>query len=155
MTVAGGTVDSEFDAAKELVETTIRKFGIDPAATRAPSKSDSQAAWTLKRGSASVLVTVTYQESEDVTYLRVVSPVVTLPSDPANQAALVRRVLELNAGGLANAAFGLVGDRIVAVSERPAAGLGAEEVEQIVRHLAAVADTFDDRFEKEFGATKA
>jgi anti-sigma factor RsiW len=100
-------------------------------------------------------VTVTYQESEDVTYLRVVSPVVTLPTDAENQAALVRRVLELNAGGLANAAFGLVGDRVVAVSERPTAGLGAEEVEQTVRHLAAVADTFDDRFEKEFGATKA
>jgi hypothetical protein len=41
------------------------------------------------------------------------------------------------------------------VSERTAAGLGAEEVEQTVRHLAAVADSFDDRFEKEFGATKA
>lgn len=148
-------MDSEFDAAKELVETTIRKLGLDPVTTRAPSKSDSQVGWTLKRGSASVLVTVTYQENEDVTYLRVVSPVVTLPSNAANQAALIRRVLELNAGGLANAAFGLMGDRIVAVSERPASGLGAEEVEQTIRHLAAVADTFDDRFEKEFGATKA
>jgi type III secretion system-like peptide-binding chaperone len=148
-------VDSEFDAAKVLVETTIRKFGLDPAATRAPSKSETQVGWTLKRGSASVLVTVTYQENEDVTYLRVVSPVVTLPTDAANQAALLRRLLELNAGGLANAAFGLMADRVVAVSERPASGLGAEEVEQTIRHLAAVADTFDDRFEKEFGATKA
>jgi hypothetical protein len=148
-------VDTEFEAAKELVEATIRKFGLDPATTRGRSPSENQAVWTLKRGSASVLVTVTYQENEDVTYLRVVSPVVTLPTDAANQAALIRRVLELNAGGLANAAFGLVGDRVVAVSERPAAGLGAEEVEQTVRHLAAVADTFDDRFEKEFGATKA
>ncbi|HXX69669.1 MAG TPA: YbjN domain-containing protein [Polyangiaceae bacterium] len=148
-------MDSEFDAAKALVEAIIRKFGIDPALARAPSKSDSQVVWTLKRGSASVVVTVTHQENEDVTYLRVVSPVVRLPSDPANQAALIRRVLELNAGGLANAAFGLLGDRIVAVSERPASGLGAEEVEQIIRHLSAVADTFDDRFEKEFGATKA
>jgi hypothetical protein len=148
-------VDSDFEQAKELVETTIRKIGLDPAATRAPCASDAQAAWTLKRGSASVLVTVTYQESEDVTYLRVVSPVVTLPADATNQVALMRRVLELNAAGLANAAFGLMGDRVVAVSERPAADLDAGEVEQSVRHLAAVADTFDDRFAKEFGATKA
>jgi hypothetical protein len=102
-----------------------------------------------------VLVTVTKHDDENVTYLRVASPVVTLPGDAAKQAALCRRVLELNAAGLANAAFGLVGDRIVAVSERPVAGLGAEEVEQSVRHLAAVADTFDDRLAKEFGATKA
>ena len=148
-------MDTEFEAAKELVEATIRKLGLDPTTTRGRSASDSQAVWTLKRGSASVLLTVTFQESEDVTYLRVVSPVVTLPTHAGNQAALIRRVLELNAGGLANAAFGLVGDRVVAVSERTAAGLGAEEVEQTVRHLAAVADTFDDRFEKEFGATKA
>jgi hypothetical protein len=67
----------------------------------------------------------------------------------------MRKVLELNASGLVNAAFGLMGDRVVAVSERPAAGLDAGEVEQIVKHLSAVADTFDDRLAKEFGAIKA
>jgi hypothetical protein len=148
-------VDTDFDNAKQLVEATIKKLGLDPATTRAANATDSQTAWTLKRGSASVLVTVTHHEDEDVTYLRVASPVVTLPADKAQQGPLFRRLLELNAGGLANAAFGLVGDRVVAVSERPAAGLGPEEVEQTVRHLAAVADTFDDRLAKEFGALKA
>ena len=148
-------MNTDFETAKELVEATIRKFGLDPAITRAPSPSETQAAWTLKRGSASVLVTVTHHEHEDACYLRVVSPVVSLPADPSSQVALFRRLLELNTAGLANAAFGLLGERVVVVSERPAAGLGAEEVEQIVRHLAAVADTFDDRLEKEFGAAKA
>jgi hypothetical protein len=148
-------VNTDFEKAKELVEATIRKIGLDPAVCRAPAVGDAQAGWTLKRGSAPVLVTVTHHEHEDVSYLRVVSPVVTLPAEAGNQVALFRRVLELNAGGLANAAFGLVGDRVVVVSERPAAGLDAGEVEQIVRHLAAVADTFDDRLEKEFGASKA
>jgi hypothetical protein len=149
-------VQSEFEKAKELVEATIRKLGLDPAAMRHPGapSNDTQAAWTLKRGSASVLVTVTHHEDEDETYLRVASPVVSLPSDPKNHAALFRRLLELNAAGLANAAFGIVGDRVVTVSERPVGGLGPEEVEQIVRHLAAVADTFDDRLAKEFGAPK-
>ena len=148
-------MEPDFENAKELVETTIRKIGLDPAATRAPSASDAQAAWALKRGSASVLVTVSYHDDEETSYLRVVSPVVTLPVGGANQPALMRRLLELNAGGLANAAFGLMGDRVVAVSERPTADLSSAEVEQIIKHLAAVADTFDDRFEKEFGATKA
>jgi hypothetical protein len=148
-------VNTDFEKAKELVEATIQKLGLDPTVCRTQAVNDAQAGWTLKRGSASVLVTVTHHEHEDVSYLRVVSPVVTLPAEPSNQVALFRRVLELNAGGLANAAFGLVGDRVVAVSERPAADLDASEVEQIVRHLAAVADTFDDRLEKEFGASKA
>ena len=148
------TVDTDFENAKKLVEDTITKLGLDPATTRAPA-TESQAAWTLKRGSASVLVTITRHEDQDETFLRVASPVVTVPVDKAQHGALFRRLLEINAGGLANAAFGLVGDRVVVVSERPVDGLGKEEVEQTVRHLAAVADTFDDRLEKEFGATKA
>ena len=148
-------MSTEFDKAKQLVEDTIKKLGLDPTSTRAEVPGASQAAWTLKRGSASVLVTVTHHEDQDETFLRIASPVVKLPADKSKHEALFRRLLEINAGGLANAAFGLSGDRIVAVSERPAEGLGAEEVDQSIRHLAAVADTFDDRLEKEFGATKA
>jgi hypothetical protein len=151
----GLAVENDFENAKKLVETTIRKIGLDPVATRAQAVGDGQAAWTLKRGSASVLVTVTQREDEDTTYLRIASPVVTLPANKAAHDALFRRLLELNAGGLANAAFGVTGDRVVVVCERPAADLDEGEVEQMVRHTAAVADTFDDRLEKEFGATKA
>ena len=147
-------MDTDFENAKKLVEETIKKLGLDPVGCRAPS-TEAQAAWTLKRGSASVLVTVTHHQDEDETYLRVASPVVTVPADKTKHGALFRHLLELNAGGLANAAFGLVGDRVVAVSERPTEGLGPAEVEQTVKHLAAVADTFDDRLEKEFGASKA
>jgi hypothetical protein len=152
-------VEDDFENAKSLVLATIRKLGVDPATAEVPSGAGApggaSAAWTLKRGSASVLVTVTRHDEEKTTYLRVASPVVTLPADPSVHPALFRRLLEMNGAGLANAAFGLIGDRVVAVSERPAEGLGAEEVEQAVRHLAAVADTFDDRLAKEFGAIKA
>jgi hypothetical protein len=144
----------DFENAKSLVEATIAKLGVDPATTRVPAGPQA-AAWTLKRGSASVLVTVTRHDDENATYLRVASPVVTLPADPSVHTALFRKLLEMNGAGLANAAFGLVGDRVVAVSERPAEGLGPEEVEQAIRHLAAVADTFDDRLARDFGAIKA
>ena len=147
-------METDFENARKLVEATIRKLGLDPTATCAHDREE-QVAWTLKRGSASVLVTVTRRDDEDSTYLRVAAPVVTLPTDPAKHPPLFRHLLELNAGGLANAAFALVGERVVVVSERPAEDLDESEVEQMVRHLAAVADTFDDRIEKEFGAPKA
>ena len=148
-------MDNDFENAKRLVEAAIRKIGLDPSTAQAPSAGQGQAAWTLKRGSASVLVTVTKRDDEGAIYLRVASPVVTLPADVARHEPLLRRLLELNASGLANAAFGLLGDRVVVVSERPADGLDEAEVEQMVRHLAAVADTFDDRLERDFGATRA
>jgi hypothetical protein len=149
-------VDNDFEKAKKLVEETIRKIGLDPATCKASAAGESQAAWTLKRGSASVLVIVTKHADEGgIAYLRVASPVVNLPADANSHPALFRKLLELNAAGLANAAFGLIGDKVVVVSERPTAGLDAVEVEQTVRHLAAVADTFDDRLEKDFGASRA
>jgi hypothetical protein len=98
---------------------------------------------------------VIHRPQEKSAYLRVAAPVVGLPADATQHLPLFKHVLELNAAGLANAAFGLTGDKIIAVSERPAQGLGAEEVEQSVRHLAAVADTFDDRLAKQFGGIKA
>jgi anti-sigma factor RsiW len=149
-------VENDFENAKKLVEATIRKIGLDPGTCRASAVSANQSAWTLKRGSASVLVAVTQRDDEGgVAYLRVASPVVTMPADATKHEAMFRKLLELNAAGLANAAFGLIGNRVVVVSERPAAGLDEGEVEQTVRHLAAVADTFDDRLEKDFGATRA
>jgi anti-sigma factor RsiW len=149
-------VENDFENAKKLVEAAIRKIGLDPANCKAAAASPSQAAWTLKRGSASILVAVTRRDDEGgVAYLRVASPVVTLPADATRHEGMFRKLLELNAAGLANAAFGLIGDRVVVVSERPAAGLDESEVDQTVRHLAAVADTFDDRLEKDFGATRA
>ena len=55
-------VGDDFQNAQTLVETAIRKFGVDPATARVQAgPADTVAAWTLKRGSASVLVTVTRQ----------------------------------------------------------------------------------------------
>ena len=147
-------LENEFVRVKKLVEEAVRTLGLDPAAMCAES-GDTRAAWTLKRGSVSVLVSVARHEKDGCTYLRVAAPVVLMPPDTAQQLAMCRKLLELNAGGLSNAAFGLVGERVVAVSERPTPGLDGLEVEQMVRHLAAVADTFDDRLANEFGAAKA
>jgi hypothetical protein len=143
----------EFDRAKDLVEQTIKRLGIDPTGARA-KEAPLAVSWTFQRGSAAILVNLTHRKEDGKLYLRVISPVMTLP-EPARREALYVRLLELNGKGLANCGFGLVGDRVVVVSERPALGLDGEEAEQIIRHLAAVADTYDDRLVAEFGGTRA
>jgi hypothetical protein len=147
-------LENEFVRVKKLVEAAVRTLGLDPEAMCANS-GESHASWTLKRGSASVLVSLAQSLKDGGTYLRVAAPVIVMPTDAVKQLAVCRRLLELNGAGLSNAAFGLVGERVIAVSERPTPGLDREEVEQMVRHLAAVADTFDDRLANEFGVAKA
>ena len=142
----------DFDRAKTLVESTLVKLGVNPATARAKD-APTTCSWTLQRGSAAILVNLTYRQEDGNLYLRVVSPILTLP-EASKREALFTRILELNGSGLANCAFGLIGDRIVVVSERPAAGLDESEVDQIVRHTSAVADTYDDRLVAEFGGKR-
>lgn len=146
-------VEAEFQGAKKLVESVIAKLGLDPAKLRGKNEADL-ATWSFQRGSAHVLVTVSKSDRGDGAYLRAVSPVMTMPPQD-KLAAFYRRLLELNAQGLVNAAFGIIDDRVVVTSERPTSGLDATEVEQIIRHLSAVADTYDDRLVREFGGQRA
>jgi hypothetical protein len=161
------TVESAFVSAKALVEKVIEGLGVDPAAVRVPDRvpdpqtaqggnaPEEQANWTLQRGSAQILVSVVRRKEDGGgVHLRVIAPLITLP-EASKREALYKRVLELNAAGLGNAAFGLVNDRLVVVSERPAAGMDAGELNQIIRHLAAVADTYDNRLVKDFGGRLA
>jgi hypothetical protein len=146
----------EFVGARALVEAAIRTLGVEPP-TALAKEGDGQASWTLQRGSAAILITLATREvgpGQHAVYLRVISPVMTLP-EPSKREALYKHLLDLNAQGLANAAFGLVNERVVAVSERSTEDLQADEVIQMIRHLAAVADTYDNRLVKAFGGALA
>jgi hypothetical protein len=152
----------DFARARASVEEAIQALGVSPTSALAKPSPDKQgeghASWTLQRGSAAVLITLATREvggaGKDKVFLRVISPVMTLPG-PAKREALYQHLLELNAQGLANAAFGLLNQRVVAVSERPTEDLQSAEVTQMVRHLAALADTYDDRLVKAFGGELA
>jgi len=153
MSASPEEVAKQFETAKRLVEEVIVKLGLEPAKLRGDD-SAGLSTWTIQRGSAAILVSVAKSDRGDEAFLRAISPVMTLPAE-AKVPALFRRLLELNGHGLANAAFGIVNDRIVVKSERPTAFLDGAEVEQIILHLSAVADTYDDRLVKEFGGQRA
>jgi hypothetical protein len=152
MSSSSAEIAVQFDAATRLVEDVMGRLGLDAANLRANDGPDV-ATWTVQRGSATILVSVAKSDLGEAAYFRAISPLMSLPSgDPL---PLFRRLLELNGRGLINASFGIVGDRVVAKSERPTAFLDAAEVEQIIVHLSAVADTYDDRLVKEFGGQRS
>jgi hypothetical protein len=145
-------VDQLVASARRTLESALVKLGLDPQALLR-SETDVLVVYALRRGSADVVVSVGHRG--DVAYARVAAPVVVPPADPAARGRLYERLLELNAQGLGNAAFGLFEGRVVAISERPIQGLDESELEQMITHLAAVADSFDDRLAQEFDAKRA
>ena len=147
-------MDELFNATKTVVESTLKKLGLDPETSRAKS-GEGQATYTFGRGSAHVLVGVVKRVEQQAVFLRVAAPVMVPGDDESRNHALFERLLELNGAGIGNCAFATIDGRVVVVSERPAVGLDAAEVEQILKHTSAVADTYDDRLVEEFGGRRA
>lgn len=138
--------------AVEMVEATIRSLGVDPASAKIPG-DDKTNAYAMRRGSARVVVAVVRNEGGHGA-LRVLAPVVHAPTGE-KEAAVFRRLLELNAREISGAAFGLFGDEIVVVVERPTKDLDASEVEANVKNVGRVADRWDDALAKEFGLKRS
>ena len=67
---------------------------------------------------------------------------------------LFRRLLELNANALTQAAFGLRGEDVVLTADRSTAGLDPIEVEEMIRRVADYADHYDDALVAEFGGVR-
>ena len=143
---------SDYATTVGLLEAVLRKLGLDPTGAKVRDEQGTKA-WGIRRGSAQVLLMAS--ESDKGVWIRVIAPVVKLPMTSEAKLAVYGRVLDLNAKVMRNAAFGILNDTLVVVSERPAEGLDQGEVEQILRHVGATADHYDDVFEKEYGLAKA
>jgi hypothetical protein len=138
--------------AIELVETTIKALGVDPEKARIPG-DEKTTAYALRRGSARVVIAVARGEGHDGV-LRVLAPVVRVPSAD-KEAAVFRRLLELNARELSGASFGIFGEDIVATEERSVRDLDPSEVESVIKNVGRVADRWDDALSKEYGLTRS
>jgi len=141
---------SAMDEGRAVVETALRELGCAPDEALV-SKPDAPPTWTLKRGSAKTVVGLV--ERTGKVHLRVVAPVLVFAEEGRD--ALFHHLLKLNAAGLSWCAFGLIHDSIVLVAERPTEHLDTEEVVATVRHVAGLADTFDDQLAADFGGKRA
>jgi len=149
MTLFGDQAKSDVERAVSLVEETIRKLGIDPGASR--SDKEGHVAFALRRGSARILIAVHAPRGELVEgRIRVVSPCVVLPDGQANEAPILRHLLEANASELVGAAFAVSGDEVVVVAERSVKDLDLSEVDTMIRNVGRVADRYDDELSSKF-----
>jgi hypothetical protein len=154
MTLFGDQAATEFDRAVSLVEQTIQALGVDPGETRLEEVAKGGRRYRLRRGSATLEVSVhPGVEGAESGTLRVVAPVVRLPSEGVP--ALLMRLLEMNANDLAGVAFGVASDQVVLVAERSVRDLDASEVDTMLRTVGREADRHDDLLAQEFGTTRA
>lgn len=140
--------ENNLRACAEMVEVVLAGLGYDVAAAR--MRADTGPAWGVTSGSARVYIFLT--SGDDVEdFIQVVSPVVR-PAAP--DARLLQHLLELNAGELTGAAFGIRGPDVVITTDRSTTGLDRIEVEDMIRRVADYSDYYDDLLAVEYNAAR-
>lgn len=135
----------------QMVEDAITTLGHVPDDSRIDSVDDLPA-WKVHKGTADVYVQLGV--NGDTNVLRVTAPVLHIVPE-VDTARLFRRLLELNAGTVAGAAFALRDDHIVLVSERTTVDLDPSEVVDVIKRVEDFADQYDDVLVAEFGGRRA
>jgi len=145
------TTDSEEDESMapdhvEVIETVISSLEQD--GTAMVNHSDSGYLWKFKYGTVDVFVQLTGELDDDT--LTVWSPVHKLPVK--DEAAMMRKLLELNCGSTFEACFGLIDQSVVVFASRILEDLNASEVSRLMTLVASIADENDSKLLEDYPA---
>jgi len=122
-----------------MIEDALQSLGHPLDESRSES-ADDMPAWRVVTGAGShVEVHLGVEGEKNV--LRVTATVARVP-EGADEAALYRKLLELNAGEVKGVAFGIVGDDIVLISERSTLDLDPSETEDMLRRTEGLAEHY-------------
>ncbi|TEU10416.1 MAG: YbjN domain-containing protein, partial [Anaerolineales bacterium] len=126
------------DEARALIDGVFRSYGLDP------TKSTDPYGWRhLSLGSADGLAGVVEWQPGDH-YLVVFAPILEIPSDLELPLGFHKLLLELNHDGTLAARFSIHDNVVYVGLTRPIRGLDEEEVDDAIRAVMTVADSYDE-----------
>ncbi|MBS1990714.1 MAG: YbjN domain-containing protein [Cyanobacteria bacterium SZAS LIN-3] len=130
--------------AKAMVEAYFSRRNLDPH--QHELKDAAGMGWWLVEGSAKIYIYLldNYQGAT----LRITSPIVQVPEK--NLEAFYRHLLDIN-GTLSSCALSTHENLVLVVAQRPTFGLVQEELDDLVWHVAYVADQLDNKLADQFG----
>lgn len=131
----------------EVIETVISSLEQDGSAM--VNHSEEGYLWKFKYGTVEVYVQLTGATDDDT--LTTWSPVHKLPVQ--NEAAMMRRLLELNCGSTFEACFGLLDDSVVVFASRTLKDINPSEISRLMTIVASIADENDEELLKDYPAT--
>lgn len=132
----------------QVVEASISKLGVDPAACRGQKEGQ----WSLVKGSANVWIDCWYIEREKRAYYQVMSPIMQIPASGA--AELFKELLEIN-DKLFAVAFTIYDGWVWLKVIREADGMDADEAFALMTRVGNYADEYDDMLKAKYGNVPA
>lgn len=126
--------------AVQMIRQYFSHRGLNPDKHKVADAEDF--GYWLSEGSAKIYIFV--QESSQDAVLRITSPLVYLPEDKARLEDFYRHLLDLNSS-MSNCALATHQNLVLIVAQRPTRGLTQEELDNLVWHIAYVADMLDNQ----------
>ncbi len=144
------TVDAQVEKATEItypeeIETVIASMAADQKVMVGQNEAGGHL-WKFQYGSVEVFVQLTGETENDT--LTVWAFVLQLPV--ANEAQLMRKLLEMNWLSTLEAHFAIVDDRVAVVSTRTISEISSGEISRAITIVATIADDNDDVLQAEF-----
>ncbi len=129
----------------KTVEDAFKKLGINPNDAKAPI----QGAWILKRGSATIRITLNSTPSSEGEQKTLVMMVHISEIPRRNQRQFYRRLLEMNSSFVTER-FEIFDNEIYLTASRYLEGLDSDEVVDMMKEISETADFVDNKIKKEF-----
>ena len=143
----------------DMAKVYVQQLALEAGTTADAVYNKQNDAWYFTKGSVTVEVFFSsYNTVRNTirTFLRCFAPVYSLPQQPEMQAAINKRILEMN-GNFMGVKLSRIADKpfVYAVAERDIQGMDYNEFATTVYDLASWADQLDDLLIQEFGHSTA
>lgn len=130
------------DEASILIDSVFFRYGLDPTLW-----TDFSGWRHIMIGSAEGFAGVVEWQTEEH-YLVVLAPILEIPEEEDQLLEFYRMLLELNYHGTLSAHFSIYEDTLYLGITRPIRGLDEEEVDEAIRTVMVLADSYDDRLKE-------
>ncbi len=130
------------DEACILIDSVLLRYGMDPTLW-----TDLSGWRHMMIGSAEGFAGVVEWQPDDY-YLVVLAPILDIPEESKQQPEFYQMLLELNYHGTLSAHFSIYEDTLYLGITRPIRSLDEEEVDEALRTVMILADSYDDRLKE-------
>jgi hypothetical protein len=130
------------DEASILIDRVLFRYGMDPTLW-----TDLSGWRHLMIGSAEGFAGVVEWQPDEY-YLVVLAPILDIPPETRQQPEFYQMLLELNYHGTLSAHFSIYEDTLYLGLTRPIRGLDEDEVDEAIRTVMILADSYDDRLKE-------
>lgn len=146
----GNAKKSTFKKIQKVIEELLISIGMDPNNCEVPTGDESKS-WTLMRQEKMILITLSPNTTdEENNNIKIIVNIIDELTEGPKEKLIYKYLLEANARDLENAAFGLLDQSLVVISEKKLQDIELDELKEMIDKCVRYAKKFEENIYKKF-----